>query len=91
MNDNKLEKVIFILLRVFGVLSIIGGFLSEDNLFSKDGLIVLNHKTILGNIYMISPIILVEMVVTIIIYLLFIKFIAKHISISKKNTSKHSL
>jgi Na+/melibiose symporter-like transporter len=73
MENNKFERIIFILLRVFGVLTIVGGFL------------VFNNKTIIGNVYMISPSVLIGMIVSIIIYLIFIRFIAKHISISKKS------
>lgn len=85
MENNKFERIIFILLRVFGVLTIVGGFLSEKNIFSKEGFLVFNHKTIIGNVYMISPSVLIGMIVTIIIYLVFIRFTAKHISISKKS------
>lgn len=85
MNDNKFEKIIFMLLRVLGVLSIVSGYLCEDGFFSKEGLIVFRHKTILANIYMVSPRIVVEMIVTIFIYLIFIKLVAKHISIFKKS------
>jgi len=85
MENNKFERIIFTLLRVFGVLTIVGSYLSGDNLFSKEGLIVLNHKTIFGNVFMISPVVIIGMIVTIIIYLTFIRFLAKHISISKKN------
>lgn len=85
MEKNKFERIIFILLRVFGILTIIGAYLSVDGLFSKEGLIVLNHKTIINNVFMISPRIIVGMIVTIILYLIFIRFIAKHISISRKS------
>lgn len=85
MENNKFERIIFMLLRVFGVLTIVGIYLGEDGLFSKEGLIVLKHKTIIGNVFMISPRIIVVMIVTIILYLIFIKFLAKHISISKKS------
>lgn len=85
MENNKLEKVVFILLRVFGVLTIIGAFLGEDRFFSNDGLLVWKGKTIIGNVYMMSPAAIVGMIVSIILYLLFIKLIAKHISISKKS------
>jgi hypothetical protein len=84
MKNNKFEKIIFILLRVFGVLTIIAAFLGDDRLFSEQGFLVLRHKTIIGNIYMISPRVFVEMIVSIVIYLVFIRFIAKNISISRK-------
>jgi len=86
MENNKFERTIFTLLRVFGVLTIIGSYLEGNGLFSKEGLIVLKHKTIIGNVFMISPKVIVEMIVTIILYLAFIKFVAKRISISKKST-----
>jgi hypothetical protein len=84
MENNKFERIIFILLRVFGVLTIVGAFLGEDGFFSKEGLLVFKHQTIIGNIYMISPRVFVEMIVSIVIYLVFIRFIAKNISISRK-------
>lgn len=85
MENNKFERTIFTLLRIFGVLTIIGSYLGGDGLFSKEGLIVFKHKTIIGNVFMISPRVIIGMIVTIIIYLIFIRFIAKHISISKKS------
>lgn len=85
MENNKLERIIFMLLRVFGVLAIIGGFLEEDRFFAKENLLVLNHKTIIGDVYMLSPSAIVGMLVTIIIYLVFLRIIAKHITISKKS------
>lgn len=90
MENNKFERVIFILLRVFGILTIIGGYLAEDGAFSKEGLLVFKDKTIIGNVYMISPRIVIEMIVTIVVYLIFIRFLAKHISISKKGKSQNS-
>lgn len=89
MENNKFERVIFTLLRVFGVLTIIGGFIGEDRLFSKEGLLVFKHRTIIGNVFMISPRLIIEMIVSIIIYLIFITIIAKHISISKKSISNN--
>ena len=85
MENNEFERIIFILLKVFGVLTIVGTYLSEDRFFSKEGFLVFKHKTIIGNLYMISPRVLVLMIVSIILYLLFIRFIAKHISISRKS------
>lgn len=85
MENNKFERIIFTLLRVLGVLTIIGGYLGQDGLFSKDNLLVFKNNTIIGNVYMISPRVVIEMLVTIVIYLIFIRFLAKHISISKKS------
>ena len=85
MESNKFERTMFTLLRIFGVLTIVGSYLNGDGLFSKEGLIVFKQKTIIGNVFMISPKVIVGMIVTITIYLAFIRFIAKHISISKKN------
>lgn len=85
MENNKFEKTIFILLRVFGVLTIVASALCEDKLLSKEGLIVLRHKTILGNVIMISPRVFTVMIVTIVLYLIFIRFLEKHISISRKS------
>lgn len=87
MENKKFERIIFMLLRVLGVLSIIGGCLSQDRFFSKGNLIELNHKSIIGNVYMISPNLLVIMIVTIILYVIFIRFLEKHISISKKQSN----
>jgi hypothetical protein len=85
MENNKFERTIFTLLRVFGVLSILGAYLGSDGLFSREDLIVFRHKTIFGNVFMISPRVITAMIVTIILYLIFIRIIAKHISISKKS------
>lgn len=85
MENNKFERIIFILLRVFGVLTIIGDFLGRDDIFSKEGFLVFRHSTIIGNVYMISPKLLVGMIVSIILYLVFIKILSKHISITKKS------
>ena len=84
MENNKLEKVIFILLRVFGILAIIGSFMGAEGVFYKQSLLMLNQKTIIGNVYMMSPIVLVEMVVAIILYLVFLKIVERHIRISGK-------
>lgn len=81
---NKLEKTIFVLLRVFGVLSIMVFYLEADDAFGKMNLVIFRHRVLVGNVYMISPKVLIGMIVTIIIYLVFIKFLKKHISISKK-------
>jgi len=85
MESNKFEKLVFILLRVFGVLSIVGAYLNSDGLFSQEGLVVIKGKTIIGNIYMISPKVMIGMIVSIILYLIFIKIIARYISISKRS------
>lgn len=85
MENKKFERTIFTLLRVFGVLTIIGGYLDKEGFFSKEGFLIFKHSTIIGNIFMISPSITIRMIVTITIYLVFIRFIAKHISISKKS------
>lgn len=85
MESNKFEKVIFKLLRVFGVLIIIGDFLSNYNLYKKQDLVVFMGKTIIGNVYMISPKIICGMIVNIVIYLVFIKILSKHISITRKS------
>lgn len=85
MEKNKFERTIFMLLRVFGVLTIVGAYLGEDGLFSKEGFLVFKHATIIGNVFMISPSVIIGMIVTITIYLIFIRLIAKHISISKKS------
>lgn len=85
MESNKFEKIIYTLLRVFGVLIIIGNFLCRDDLYKKEGLVTFMGKTIIGNVYMISPKIISQMIVEIILYLIFIRIISKHISISKKS------
>jgi hypothetical protein len=86
MESKRFERVIFILLRVFGILGIIGTFLGKDGSYSKEGLIALKHGTIIGNIFMISPVVLIEMVVSIAIYLIIIRLVQKHVSISWKNS-----
>jgi hypothetical protein len=83
-KNSKFERTIFTLLRVFGVLTIVGGYLGNEDFFSKNGLLIFKHTTIIGNIFMISPSAIIGMIVTIIIYLVFIRFITRHISISKK-------
>ena len=85
MENNKFERVIFSLLRVLGVLAIIGAYLCNDGFFSKEKFLVFKGETIIGNVFMISPRVIVEMFISIMLYLVFIKIIAKHISISKKN------
>lgn len=85
MDSNKFEKIIYTLLRVFGILIIIGNFLTHDNMYKKQAHVVFMGKTIIGNVYMISPIIICGMIVAIILYLVFIRIISKHISISRKS------
>ena len=85
MENNKFEKTIFTILRVFGVLSIVGAYLDSDGLFSEEGLVVIKGKTIVGNIYMLSPKVMIGMIVSIILYLIFLKIIARYISISKRS------
>ena len=85
MENNKFEKTIFTLLRVFGVLTIVGAYLGNEGFFRKEDLLIFRHTTIIKNIYMISPTVIISMIVTITIYLVFIRFIARHISISKKS------
>ena len=85
MENNKFERNIFTLLRVLGVLTIVASFLGGDGFFSKEGLLVFKHTTIIGNVFMISPKAITEMLVTIILYLVFIRLIAKRISISRKS------
>jgi hypothetical protein len=84
MKDNRFERVIYILLRVFGVLAILGGFLGNEGNYGKQVLLSFNGSTIFGNIYMIEPKALVEMVVAIVLYLVFIKVISRYVSISRK-------
>jgi len=85
MENNKFEKTIFRLLRVYGVLTIIGAYFGWHGLFSREDLIVFRGKTIIGNVFMIYPREITTMIVTIILYLVFIKFMAKHISITRKS------
>ena len=85
MKNNKFERIIFTLIRVFGVLTIVGGFFTKEGGFGKEDLLVFRHTTIIGNVFMVSPIDIIGMIVTIIIYLVFISLIQKHINISKKS------
>ena len=75
MEKNIFEKTIFTLLRVLGVLIIVGAYLGNEDFFSKNGLLIFKHKTIISNIFMISPSAIIGMIVTITIYLVFIRFI----------------
>jgi hypothetical protein len=79
MENNKLERIIFRLLRILGVVSIIGGFLGDEALH--------NYNTIrVGHVVYISPVLIIEMIVTIILYQIFIRFLERHISITKKSS-----
>ena len=91
MENNRFERVVFILLKVFGVLSIIGAYLAEDGFFSKEGFLVFKCTTIIGNIYMLSPVVLVEMIVSIIIYLVLIRLIQKQVRIAWKTNKQGNL
>lgn len=84
MDDNRFERIVYILLRVFGILAILGGFLGNEGNYGKQVLLSINNSTILGNIYMIQPKALVEMVVSIVLYLVFIKIVSKYVRISRK-------
>lgn len=84
MEDNRFERVIYILLRVFGILAILGSFLGNEGNYGKQILLSFNNSTIFGNIYMIQPKALVEMVVAIVLYLVFIKVVSKYVRISIK-------
>ena len=84
MEDNRFERVIYMLFRLLGVLAILGGFLGNKGNYGKQALLTFNDSTIFGNIYMIQPKALVEMVVSIILYLVFIKIVSKYISISRR-------
>jgi hypothetical protein len=78
MENNKLERLIFKLLRIFGVLSIIGGFLGEEALHQ--------FSTIrIGHVVFISVNALIGIIVSITIYLVFLRIVERHISITKKN------
>ena len=86
MENNKFEKIIFTLLRVLGVITIIINFICVDGLFNKNSsLVIFKHKTIIGNVFMITPVVFTVMIVTIVLYLVFIRLLEKHISISKKS------
>lgn len=78
MENNKLERIIFILLRVFGTLAIIGGYLGEEGFYQF-------NTWKFGHVILISPALLVAMIVTIVLYDIFLRFLQKHISITKKN------
>lgn len=84
MERNTLERVTFVLLKVFGILTILGSFLDKDKILVKQDLILLNHKSIFGKVYMLSPKIMVGMLVSIIIYLIFIRFLEKNFRILRR-------
>ncbi len=84
MERNKLERVTFILLKVLGILTILGSFFDKDKLLVKQDLILLNHKSIFGSVYMLSPKIMLGMLVSIIIYLIFIRFLEKSFRILRR-------
>lgn len=84
MEDNRFERIVYILLRVFGILAILGSFLGNEGNYGKQILLSFSDSTILGNIYMIEPMALVEMVVAIILYLVFIKVVSMYVKISRK-------
>lgn len=77
MENNKLERIIFKLVRIIGIVAIIGGYLGEEILFKYNTLTV-------GHVTFISPILIIKMIVTIALYSIFIRFLEKHLSIKKK-------
>lgn len=77
MENNKLERLIFKLLKIIGIIAIIGGYLA-DEVISKHNIITIGH------VVFISPVLIIEMIVTIILYRLFISFLERHISIGPK-------
>ena len=85
MENNRFEKIIFVLIKLFGVLTILGACLSRADAFGNEPLLIFNNTPIIHNVYMISPKVFVGMIVSIILYLVFISFLKKHISISKKS------
>ncbi|MDP4089309.1 MAG: hypothetical protein Q8930_08595 [Bacillota bacterium] len=70
MKDAKLHRLVFTLLRVFGVLWILGEYFGSALLFGK-------NVTVIGHAYIPSPVSLIVLIVSITVYLVIIRVIAK--------------
>lgn len=77
-ENNKLERLAFKLIRIIGIIAIIGGFLGEESLSHYNTLTV-------GHVVFISPVLIVEMLITIMFYRIFIRLLEKHIKITKRS------
>ena len=79
MENNKIERIIFRLIRVFGILSILGVYLDNGGLFECNILKLGDVSLVL-----VSPFVVSALVTSIIVYLIIIRLIEKHFSITLK-------